>query len=97
MRVKLLVKSAWPRPLEGWLAPVAFSEMLSQYRSCREAGLDQRWRELAEEWLLQDLKLPGTLILVVQRIHGVVGEFPGACGVLEFQAVHGAVGAVALA
>lgn len=47
--------------------------------------------------LLQDLKFPGTLIFVVQRVHGVVGEFPGACGVLEFQAVHGAVGAVALA
>lgn len=47
--------------------------------------------------LLQDLKLPGTLIFVVQRVHGVVGEFPGACGVLEFQAVHGAVGAVTLA
>ena len=45
---------------------------------CRE---DKRWRE---EGLLQDLKLPGTLILVVQGVHGVVGEFPGACGVLEF-------------
>lgn len=47
--------------------------------------------------LLQDLKFPGTLIFVVQRVHGVVGEFPGACGVLEFQAVHRAVGTVALA
>ena len=41
---------------------------------------DKRGRE---ECLLQDLKLPGTLILVVQGVHGVVGEFPGARGVLE--------------
>jgi hypothetical protein len=47
--------------------------------------------------LLQDLKLPGTLIFVVQRVHGIVGKFPGACGVLEFQAVHRTVGAIALA
>jgi hypothetical protein len=53
--------------------------------------------QIEGESLLQDLKLPGTLILVVQRVHGIVGEFPGACGILEFQAVHRAVGAIALA
>lgn len=72
---------------------------------CSSADLDNlqegRFRQEMQrdggECLLQDLKLPGTLILVVQRIHGVVGEFPGACGVLEFQTVHGAVGTIALA
>lgn len=48
--------------------------------TCRETV----WMRDGEECLLQDLKLPGTLILVVQGIHGVVGEFPGASGVLEF-------------
>lgn len=32
---------------------------------------------------LQDLKLLGTLIPVVQRIHAFVGEFSGACGSLH--------------
>lgn len=99
MRVKLLLKSAWLRLLEGWLAPAVFPETLSAVRVSELQG--GRWSPetegAGEERLLQDLKFPGTLILVVQRIHGVVGEFPGACGILKFQAVHGAVGAVALA
>lgn len=81
------------------------SRFLLSQGCCSSASLDNpqegRFRQEMQrdggECLLQDLKLPGTLILAVQRIHGVVGEFPGACGVLEFQAVQGAVGTIALA
>lgn len=48
MRVKLLLKSAWLRPLEGWLAPAVFPETLSGCPSCREAGGAQRRRELGK-------------------------------------------------
>lgn len=68
---------------KGWSAPATFSGMPPQGR-LRQCARRQLGQGMEKENLLQDLKLPGTLILVVQGIHGVVGEFPGACGVLEF-------------